>query len=161
MLLQMLFFIWKLGGIFLNERVFLAAPFKQLLNQKNVVDSENTQVLQTIIQLLENKHFIVDNAHKRENWGAEMMTPSQCTTADYFAIKQCQYFIAFPGNPASPGTHIELGWASAFNKKMILLLKVGVDYAYLVKGLGAIADVEYLYYQDLADCVQKINQFFK
>ncbi|WP_317286506.1 nucleoside 2-deoxyribosyltransferase [Leuconostoc mesenteroides] len=141
----------------MNQRVFLAAPFKQLLNQNNRVNTETTQALQQVMQVLEDKGMFVDNAHKRENWGLEMMTSTQCTDADFNSIKNCDILMAFPGSPASPGTHIEIGWASAFHKKIILLLKNDVDYAYLIRGLGVIGDVEYIYYEDMNSCLSQIS----
>ncbi|MDX3570891.1 hypothetical protein [Streptomyces sp. ID05-47C] len=59
----------------------------------------------------------------------------------------------FPGHPASPGTHIEIGWASALNKPIVLLLEANQDYAFLVRGLHTVADVTYLTFtpdEDLA-----------
>lgn len=44
------------------------------------------------------------------------MTPQQCTKIDFEEISTCDLFVAFPGSPASPGTHIEIGWASALKK---------------------------------------------
>lgn len=86
-----------------------------------------------------------------------MMTPTQCTDADFNSIKNCDVLMAFPGSPASPGTYIEIGWASAFHKKIILLLKNDVDYAYLIRGLGVIGDVEYIYYENMNSCLSQIS----
>lgn len=72
-----------------------------------------------------------------------MMTPQECTRLDYEHIRDCDLFVAFPGSPASPGTHIELGWASALGRPMILLLEEG-SYAFLVQGLHVVGDVSYV-----------------
>ncbi len=152
------FIVLNLGGLLLVKRAFLAAPFKQLLNQQGVVQPLKIQEIKAMIALFEKHDFMVDNAHKREKWGEKMMTPKQCTIADYEAIKQCDLFVAFPGNPASPGTHIEIGWASAHNKRIILLLNEHDDYAYLVQGLKAIANVTYLYYKSIDDSLLKMAE---
>lgn len=76
------------------------------------------------------------------------MSPADCTRVDYEEISRCDCFIAFPGAPASPGTHIELGWASALGKPVIMLLETGAAYAYLVQGLHQVTHVETIYYQD-------------
>lgn len=65
------------------------------------------------------------------------MEPSECTRIDYNEIASCDAFIAFPCAPASPGTHIEIGWASAWKKPIVLLLEKGREYAFLVRGLTA------------------------
>lgn len=66
---------------------------------------------------MEERGYAVHNAHKREKWGREFMTSEQCTEIDFVEIDKCDLFIAFPGKPASPGTHIEIGWASALKKR--------------------------------------------
>ena len=70
-----------------------------------------------LIKLFRNLDFEVHNAHLRENGGSDMMTPETCTIIDFEKISTSDYLIAFPGNPASPGTHIEPGWASALKKR--------------------------------------------
>lgn len=144
---------------FLNNHVFLAAPFKQLLTQDKVIDSQNMNLIKQVIQLLVDADYAVDNAHQRESWGQHMMTPDECTAADFDAIKKCQMLMAFPGSPASPGTHIEIGWASAFDKPIVLLLQENTTYAYLVSGLRTVSCVNYVYYKDATDCLLKIKQF--
>lgn len=49
--------------------------------------------------------------------------------------------MAMPGAPASAGTHVELGWASALGKPIVLLLERGHEYAGLVTGLGSVTSV--------------------
>ena len=88
------------------KKVFLAAPFKSLVNSKTMsMDEEKKNEIVNLIEFLEKKGYSVHNAHKREAWGQEFMSPEQCTKIDYDEIEKCDIFIAFPGIPASPGTH--------------------------------------------------------
>ncbi|MCF2858486.1 nucleoside 2-deoxyribosyltransferase [Pseudoalteromonas sp. SMS1] len=129
------------------KKMFLAGPFKALVSKETQVMSEaHIAQFSDIIDHFEQQNWSVHCAHKRESWGREFMTPAQCTKIDYDEIAKCDYFVAFPGAPASPGTHIELGWASAMKKPMILLLEEGEEYAYLVQGLGEISTVKELRY---------------
>lgn len=84
------------------------------------------------------------NAHRREGWGARFMEPEECTRIDYDEIASSDLIVAMPGSPASPGTHIELGWASALGKPLILLLEPDAEYAFLVRGLHTITRVAYV-----------------
>ncbi len=129
------------------KKMFLAGPFKTLVSKETQVmsDAHIAQFLD-IIDYFEQLSWSVHSAHKRERWGQEFMTPTQCTRIDYDEIAQCDYFVAFPGVPASPGTHIELGWASAMKKPIVLLLEEGEEYAYLVQGLGEISSMKALRY---------------
>lgn len=122
------------------KRMFLAGPFKALVDpQTQTMSPQDIGRFTRIIDWFERRGLEVHCAHRREAWGREFMTPAQCTRIDFEEISKCDYFVAFPGSPASPGTHIELGWASALGKRIILLQEAGKDYAYLVRGLGEIA----------------------
>ncbi|MDJ0931255.1 hypothetical protein [Breoghania sp.] len=88
----------------------------------------------------------VHSTHRCEQWGRELMTPDECTRIDCNEIAKCDRFVAYPGLPASPGTHVELGWAFALQKDVTLLLKKGGEYAFLVQGLKTITRVRTLFY---------------
>jgi hypothetical protein len=106
-----------------------------------------------LIHCLEGRGLRVFNAHRREGWGREFLAPEECTRLDFEEIRSADAFIAFPGAPPSPGTHVEIGWASALRKPIILLLEDGREYAFLVRGLHAVGNVRYLHYkpgEDLA-----------
>jgi nucleoside 2-deoxyribosyltransferase len=122
--------------------VFLAGPFKGLVNPETgkMRDFERRRY-EAIIAYLEGLRYVVRNAHRREQWGERFLSPSECTRLDYEEIRACDLFVAFPGDPASPGTHIEIGWASALGKPIILLLEDGSQYAFLIRGLHTVAEV--------------------
>ncbi|MBD2802383.1 nucleoside 2-deoxyribosyltransferase [Xenorhabdus sp. 42] len=129
------------------KKMFLAGPFKSLVDpDTHVMPHQYINQFQNIIEYFEERGWSVHCAHKREKWGREFMTPAQCTFIDYEEISQCDYFVAFPGVPASPGTHIEMGWASSMKKPVILLLEENEEYAFLVQGLGEITSVKTLRY---------------
>ncbi|MCY7856417.1 hypothetical protein OZL46_02870 [Bacillus sonorensis] len=101
-----------------TKKVFLAGPFKSLVDENTGLMSLHERgKLESLISFFENEGWFVHNAHKREGWGKDFMTPQQCTKIDFEEISTCDLFVAFPGSPASPGTHIEIGWASALKKR--------------------------------------------
>lgn len=124
------------------KSVFLAGPFKALVDPEvGQLRAFERSRYEALIDHLESRGYTVHNAHKREGWGAEFLQPEDCTRIDYEQIRNCSLFVTFPGDPASPGTHIEIGWAAALDKPIMLLLEDGYTYAFLVRGLHAIADV--------------------
>jgi nucleoside 2-deoxyribosyltransferase len=134
------------------KRIFLAGPFKALVDKKTkTMNAVDIALFMTIIVYFENKGWTVHCAHRREKWGKEFMTPRECTSIDFSEIKKCDYFVAFPGSPASPGTHVELGWASALGKPIILLLEKQKEYAFLVQGLDEISPVTTIEYEGKID----------
>ncbi|AGK49974.1 nucleoside 2-deoxyribosyltransferase family protein [Burkholderia thailandensis MSMB121] len=125
------------------KRMFLGGPFKSLVDKHTgVMPEDSIDLFRRVIDHFEARGWDVHCAHRREHWGREFMTPAVCTKTDYEQISLCDYFVAFPGAPASPGTHIELGWASALGKPIVLLLETDKEYAYLVRGLDEITRIE-------------------
>ncbi|GAA2827416.1 nucleoside 2-deoxyribosyltransferase [Crossiella cryophila] len=127
-----------------RRSVFLAGPFKALVDDTGAMRVAEKARFEALIDRLEAEGYQVHNAHRREAWGKEFLRPEECTRLDYEEISDSTVFVAFPGHPASPGTHIEIGWASALGKPIVLLLEPDREYAFLVRGLHTVADVTYL-----------------
>ncbi|WP_078392819.1 nucleoside 2-deoxyribosyltransferase [Shouchella patagoniensis] len=144
-----------------GKKMFLAGPFKSLVDSKTgIMEKHEKQKLLNLISFFETRGFSVHNAHKREGWGKDFMTPEECTEIDFKEISTCDLFVAFPGAPASPGTHIEIGWASALNKPIILLLEEGKDYAFLINGLGTVANVTFIRFQTEEDYLSQLEKLY-
>jgi nucleoside 2-deoxyribosyltransferase len=138
-----------------SGRLFLAGPFKALVDKSTgEMQVAERNRFEKLIETFELNGFEVYNAHRREGWGANFLTPEECTRLDLEEISRSDVFVAFPGNPASPGTHIEIGWASALGKPIVLLLEDEKEYAFLVRGLYKVANVRYVTFavgQDFAE----------
>lgn len=140
-----------------DRRAFLAGPFKALVDQRTgAMRSADRARFESLIDRLERDGYQVHNAHRREAWGSAFLSPEECTRLDFEEISGCDVFIAFPGVPASPGTHIEIGWASALGKPIVLLLEEGHDYAFLVRGLHTVANVRYVTLSPGADLADQV-----
>ena len=145
----------------MTKKIFLGGPFKSYVDHKtNKMHDAHIKRFHDLILFFEERGYEVHNAHQREDWGKNFWSPDDCTKLDYEEIAKSDVFIAFPGSPASPGTHIEIGWASALKKKVILLLEEGQYYAHLVKGLHTVANVSYLYYKEPSDYLTTLEELF-
>jgi nucleoside 2-deoxyribosyltransferase len=142
-------------------KVFLAGPFKSLVNaETGSMDDEHKRVFVDLIAFFEDRGYAIHNAHKREAWGERFMAPEECTRVDFEEISSCDHFVALPGHPASPGTHVEIGWASALGKPLTLLLEQDKEYAFLVRGLHAVADVRVVRFASPSECLRKLERLF-
>ncbi|MFH1917083.1 MAG: nucleoside 2-deoxyribosyltransferase [Nanoarchaeota archaeon] len=140
-----------------DRSAFIAAPFASYMNpETSQVHDEKKRNLEDLIKVVQDCGYQVRNAHYREEWGAKWMDPEICTPLDYEDIKASLVLIAIPGNPASGGVHIELGWASALNKRIILLLENNKHYSNLVEGLGTVTNVSYIWFDDFHDGLSKL-----
>jgi hypothetical protein len=99
-------------------------------------------LLEALIRVLHERGWGVDNAHARENWGADWMQPDECTPLDFHGVTTADLLIAIPGSPASGGVHVEIGWASAMGVPVLLLLEQDAEYSHLVRGLDGVPRAE-------------------
>lgn len=66
-----------------SKKMFLAGPFKSLVDSKTGIMENHEKKLLNLISFFETKGFSVHNAHKRERWGKDFMTPEECTEIDF------------------------------------------------------------------------------
>jgi nucleoside 2-deoxyribosyltransferase len=141
------------------DAVFVGGPFFQLVDPETGIMSElDQQKFTKLIEYFEGRGATVYNAHRREAWGAQFLTPDEATKLDFTEISKSDVFVAFPGVPASPGTHVEIGWASALGKPMVLMLEKGKKHTFLVTGLEQIANVEFLWFDDPEEIHEQLEE---
>lgn len=140
-------------------RIFLGAPFTNYLNGYEF-NQELKQTLETIISSLEKKGHTVRSAHVREKFGQELMSPEECTPLDFEEIQKCDLFIAIPSNPPSGGVHVELGWASATKKDIIICMKKTGKYSPLIHGLHKISNSKTIIFESYSELPEKIDKVF-
>ena len=133
-------------------KVFLAFPFSNIINEKDsMVENKYKNFLETCREMIIKKKLDLFLAHYREKWGKKLMTAEECTPLDLEEMKESDLVFAFPGAPISGGVHIELGWASALGKKIVLFLNTDETYSPLIMGLNQIAETKIVYYKDIQD----------
>ncbi|GAA0905226.1 nucleoside 2-deoxyribosyltransferase [Streptomyces thermoalcalitolerans] len=140
--------------------IFLAGPFMGLVDSATGrMPDAACRPFTVLIEHFEQYGIQVYNAHRREAWGEEVLAPAECTALDQKEIENADVFVAIPGIPPSPGTHIEMGWASVLGKPIVLLMEEGreEEYGYLVRGLGSVATVEFVYVTDIASALADID----
>jgi hypothetical protein len=102
--------------------VFLACPITQLLDpNRHELPSDYQQFireLHTFLRLRADRVFL---ALELEGWGKALMSAEVCTPLDFVEMQRCSVVVAYPGR--SFGVGIELGWASALGKPIIMLLE--------------------------------------
>lgn len=122
------------------RNVFVAGPFRNLIDPATgLVPPRQQERFEALIAYFESGGCTVFNAHKREKWGAAFLAAGEFTRLDFAEVSRSDVLVAIPGPPASPGTHIELGWASALGKPIVLLLERDTDYAPMLHGLRGLS----------------------
>jgi hypothetical protein len=122
------------------RRVFLSAPFTGKLRRRDdggqEIAAEHRDVLEGVMHLVRSLGLEVDCSHREEKWGREISGEEECTRRDWTAIRDDQMLIALVDSPPSGGVHIELGWASALGKPVIIAASNGTELSPLARGLG-------------------------
>jgi nucleoside 2-deoxyribosyltransferase len=140
---------------------FLAAPFSQKFNRaEGVNDISLRRTLEAILRLLKDNEYEVRSAHLREDWGNNPMSPSVFVPLDYEWIGESDLFIAYVDNTSS-GLFIEIGWASALRKNIVILSQQGISLSPMIYGLGEMTRTrtEILSFIGEKDLIEKLKTF--
>lgn len=131
--------------------IFVGGPIQYVFDKKDDGADKLKRTLEMFITQLEKAGHNVLSAHRYENYGEMDVANKQkeVCSRDHAWMSQCDAFIAVlpEGNDKAPirtdGTCVELGWASALNKRIAILHSKNISYSHLVAGLGSIATVLY------------------
>ncbi|SAI46987.1 Nucleoside 2-deoxyribosyltransferase [Bordetella ansorpii] len=134
--------------------IFVGGPIQHALKAR-ALDEGLKGHLATAISLLEAYGAQVLSAHRAEKFGADthLFTPDEVSRRDRAWMEQCDIFVAvLPMHPLdgtllrTDGTHIELGWASALRRPIVLVTAMPIDASasHLLKGLATVAQVEHV-----------------
>jgi nucleoside 2-deoxyribosyltransferase len=130
------------------KRLFLAAPFTQLLQSTGPTAALGNyrHILEGVIELFDANNIEVFSAHKREEWGEKLEQPAKALNYDLDEISRSDLVVAIIGAPPSPGVQLEIGYAIALKKPIVLLLKKNEFVPYLTRGLGALIPTKEIWY---------------
>lgn len=120
-------------------KIFLAAPFTQYISSDGVMAGDMKELLLELVGCFRDQGWRVFLAHEREDWGRSLYPPETCTPLDLEEMRTAEVVVCIPGT--SGGVHVELGWASALRKPILLLLEEGRSYSPLVQGLHEVTPV--------------------
>lgn len=82
----------------------------------------------------------VNSAIEREEWGKNLMSPTECTPLDFMSVKAADHLIAILDRTVSEGVLVELGWASAWGINMTIIIDEALLLSPLVAGLPTISE---------------------
>jgi nucleoside 2-deoxyribosyltransferase len=138
-------------------RVFIAYPLAKLISSKTGMMEENhINLIKEMKVYLNSLGHEVFTAHEREKWGKEF-NKDDCASLDFAEMKKADMLVAFP--ETSGGVHVELGWASAMEKPIIIFLERGKYYSPLVQSMGKIGNIKIVFFEkesDIVDILKKV-----
>ncbi len=118
-------------------KAFFACPITSFIDaERGGLRADYERFVQSVHQLLRAECDDVFLALEREGWGRHLMEPAVCTPLDFAAMLDCDVVVAYPG--ASCGVAVELGWASATGKYIVLLTDETTSDSPLIRGLASV-----------------------
>lgn len=138
--------------------IFISCPISKYYNSDNKVDGDYIDFLEKIYCICREKSNSVYLAIKNDNYNIEKMDSDEaCTLTDYNALLKADLIIAIPED--SQGVAIELGWASALKKRIIIAYENGYAYSSLIKALSEVADTTLLF-MDKENSYSSVDEVF-
>ncbi|ADI05937.1 hypothetical protein SBI_02816 [Streptomyces bingchenggensis BCW-1] len=137
-------------GLLAGLDVFVGGPIQHAILSNGFAGDLQDAISRAIDVVRENGGNVF-SAHVVEKFGAETaaFTPEQVSVRDFRWMKKCDVFV--PVLPLLPdrtlrrtdGTHVELGWATALGRPIVIVTKQPfVDSAsHLLKGLHRVGSV--------------------
>ena len=128
---------------------FIGGPIQHATRPDGSFHAGTRTIIEQVIAAVGGLGHKVLSAHVHERFGELDVSGKfqEVCSRDYRWMLQCDLFLAvLPLDETgsvilSSGTAIELGWASALNKSIILVCDPAARYSHLIIGLDAIADV--------------------
>ncbi|MBR4410209.1 MAG: nucleoside 2-deoxyribosyltransferase [Firmicutes bacterium] len=130
------------------KKIFIGCPITKYLDHDVFTDDHFRAFIEGMYDLCSEYADEVFLALKREEFGKKLMT-DVCTELDFEEMKTADLVVAIPED--SKGTAVELGWASAMKKKIILVLDRNCRYTPLIYRLGDITETISIWYDGTLD----------
>ena len=145
-------------------KAYIAATFTSKMGNKKhgvygeITDENYKNFLESIESVVKNEGFSTTLPHRDlSNWGSIPSLDFHELTKKYFdEIDSSDVFIAYPEK--GRGVHVELGWAIANKKRIILLFKEGFDLGTMIPWLEAVARIDIIKFKDLSDLKVKLKK---
>ncbi|MDR0923002.1 MAG: nucleoside 2-deoxyribosyltransferase [Hungatella sp.] len=121
-------------------KIFIACPISKYLREEEFTNLLFKQFITKVYELCRKYSDNVFLALEREKYGKARMEDEVCTPLDYKEMEESNLVIAIPED--SMGVAVEIGWASALKKDVILMLDHDFSYSPLVKAIGTVVSCD-------------------
>ncbi|MFF5126128.1 hypothetical protein ACFY41_04220 [Streptomyces syringium] len=130
--------------------VFVGGPIQHAIHQDGFHEPLR-HAIHDVIETVTAVNGTVFSAHVAEKFGVDtpLFSPDQVSVRDFGWMRRCDVFV--PVLPVgadgdlmrTDGTHIELGWASALSKPIVVVTPtpMAANASHLLRGLPSVADV--------------------
>ena len=143
-------------------KVYIAAPYtsKSIQNSPHhgeIKDTAYINFLDSIESVVRSLDFQPFLPHRDlHQWGKANLSEDEVGKRSMEELKNADLLIAYPEQ--SVGVNIELGWASAFKKKVLILLNESSRVSIMHSGLKGVTDSKIIQFKDIMDLRTKLRE---
>lgn len=147
----------------MHRKLFIACPISKFFVNRSTLDADFRRFIQGVRAHCLRYSSDVFLALDRERYGEALLPPELCTPLDYKGLAEADEIIAFPED--SMGVAVELGWASALGKRILVFADQRFPCSPLIRAIDTICSarvVEYEhrgYLQALDFVVREVDRF--
>ncbi len=128
------------------NKIFIACPFIKFIKGTSFINNDFREFTENLYNLCTEYASEVFLALKREEYGARPLPFYSCAM-DLNEAKNSDLVIAIPDD--SMGVAVELGWMSAMNKPIVLLLNKNQRYTSLVANIHKVTSGKVIFYENI------------
>ncbi len=133
--------------------VFVGGPVQNAIGLDGVFNAEIRHLIESVLKALKKANYRIISSHVYEDFGKMDVSGKfrEVCARDYQWMRECDLFLAIlpldsTGEViSSSGTSVELGWASAMEKPIVLVRDPAPKYSHLIAGLDAVTQVTEVY----------------
>jgi hypothetical protein len=121
----------------MDRKIFIACPITKFFLNGRKLDEDFEFFIKEVRKVCLSRSERVFLALDRELYGEALMDPLECVPLDYQELVEADDIIAFPED--SLGVAVEMGWASAFRKRMLVFTDQRFAYSSLIKAIDSVS----------------------
>lgn len=149
----------------INKKLFIACPISKYLTEDGI-DTNFEIFIKEVVKFCKKYFKNVFIALEREEYGKKKMYGSLCTSLDFKELQQSDVLLAIPED--SMGVSVEIGWASALKKEVIVITDSKYRQSELCKSINCITPGEAInidstngYDKEIKNIYSILEQYFK
>lgn len=122
------------------KKIFIACPISKYLNKNEFTNRDFKEYIQGIHSICKRYTDNVFFALEREKFGLNRMEDHVCTKLDYYEMIDSDIVVVIPED--SQGVAVEVGWASAMKKNIIMILDECFSTSPLINAINEVTDAK-------------------
>ena len=138
-------------------KIFLSVSYSSKVDPTGKVMADYRSELEDVISVFEQDDHQVFCAPREDGWKLNDASPAEAFNLDIKTIDDCGIFMAFVGGQVSAGIQLEIGYALAKGKRIVIVSHQKETLSYINKGLVDTNRASLITYDSQHGLVEKLK----